>query len=92
MRAKSILQTIITFLVVFFLYSSNPSHTAHRASINNQFKKENRFFALLGGGKAVGALTTYNDYILFSVTDIEGEIISIGLAGKVWVRELGLKS
>lgn len=84
MKSKSL---NIVFLVIagILLFFTNPSYNNHRTTVNNEFKKTNRLVGILGGGRAVGALSTYNDFLLFSTTEIDGKLLSVGVLSKVVV-------
>lgn len=82
-------QVILLIVVgIILMYFANPSYDTHRETINNRFKKDHAILGPLGGGKIFNAFTTYNDYYLFSTTDVDGEVVSVGIFGKVFVRNL----
>ena len=85
MSNKIVVRLAIAFFIAILLFATNPSDTTHKEAINNEFKKENTVAGILGGGRIAGALTTYNDYFLFSTTEIDGTIVSFGILTKVFV-------
>jgi len=75
----------LAVLFIAFLFVSNPEHTAHKAALNNAVKKESLFASAIGMGRVIGWTTTYEDYYLVSTSSIGGEVISVGVMGKVFV-------
>lgn len=73
--------------VVLLLFFTNPSDRTHCDSIKNRVKKDHPIIGTVLG-RTPCALTVYNDYILFSTTEISGDLVSIGALGKVYVRDL----
>ena len=91
MSNKIAIRLGIALFIFIILFATNPSGDSHKTAINNEFKKENTIAGVLGVGRLAGALTTYNDYFLFSTTEIDGSIISFGILTKVFVvRDLKL--
>ena len=76
---------VILLVAGILLFFTNPSYDSHLNKINDQFKKENKVAGFLGGGKAVGALSTYHNYLLFSTTVFDGDLLSIGILSQVIV-------
>lgn len=88
---KKSLYIVILMVMGILLFFTNPTYDSHQNKINDQFKKENKVVGFLGGGKAVGALSTYHNYLLFSTTVLDGDLLSIGVLSKVIVlRDLKL--
>ena len=68
-------------VVSFFSQAFRPNPELKSFTI----KKENKVAGFLGGGRLTGALTTYNDYYLFSTSEIDGTRMTIGILTKVFV-------
>ena len=83
MLTKNITKVIFVLLIGTLFFMTNPSHKTHKTNINNEYKKKNKWTGMLGGGRAIGAITTYNDYLFFSTTEFEDETVSIGFLTKV---------
>ena len=66
------------------------SEEDHREKIRLQYSEQNPISGMLGVGNAVAGFVTYENYILFSITRIGQEHLSMGYAGIVSVRSLDL--
>ena len=74
--------------IVGALVITNPSYDTHKNKINREVKADKPLIGKLGGGKLLSALTNYNNYFLFSTTELDGEVLSYGAMGVVLVRNL----
>jgi hypothetical protein len=69
---------------------TNPGLDKHRNKINERYKADNPLTGALGGGKLAAAAVQYDDYYLFSMTKLEGNMVSVGIFNLVVVRNLDL--
>lgn len=87
-RRSSVSNWIMLIIILAGLVVLNPSHEKHKTKINQTLKGDHPLIGAIGGGKLLGALTKYQNYYLFSVTDVKGEQISVGVLGFVIVNKL----
>ncbi len=78
---------IILVLIGGLLFASNPSTDAHKKKVIAQFTLENPLVGKLGGAKYFAKILRYDDYYLFSTSNISmnDKRVSIGIAGYVFV-------
>jgi len=91
---------IVIVIICFILGFTNPSAEDHKAAVYNEVKKvikseDNNiilnFFVDMGTSlsKTLDLLNfRYDDYVLFSTLTYEGNVVSIGLLGKIYVPAL----
>lgn len=87
-KSSSNFSWLLIILILGAMVVLNPTAEKHKEKINAQVKGDKPLIGAIGGGKLLGALTQYNNYYLFSTTDIEGERISFGLLGIVVVEDI----
>lgn len=81
----------ILWFVIFVLGGlvvTNPSYDTHKNKINQEVKADHPLIGKLGAGKLVSALTNYNNYFLFSTTELDGDVVSYGVLTVVVVKDL----
>ncbi|MFK7932631.1 MAG: hypothetical protein AB8G22_03925 [Saprospiraceae bacterium] len=79
---------LVILIVLGAMVVLNPTEDQHKDKINAQVKSDKPLIGSIGGGKLLGALTSYNYYYLFSTTDLEGDQVSFGVLGIVVVEDI----
>lgn len=83
---------IVIILIVFIFGAvTNPDMNQHQRTIGSHVEAESPLIDLFGAGDLAGGIAgsmlTYNDYAVFSTTTHERKIVTIGVAGQVFLRE-----
>ncbi|MEL7020193.1 MAG: hypothetical protein AAGK47_01175 [Bacteroidota bacterium] len=79
---------LLIIIILGAMVVTNPTFEKHKSKINSQVKSDKPLIGKIGGGRLLGALTTYNNYYLFSTTQLEGKSVSFGVLGMVVVEEI----
>lgn len=79
---------IMLIIILAGMVVLNPSHDKHKTKIDTMLKGDRPLIGAIGGGKLLGALTKYQNYYLFSMTEVEGRQVSVGVLGFVIVNKL----
>ncbi|MCS7063692.1 MAG: hypothetical protein NZM04_06580 [Methylacidiphilales bacterium] len=82
----------LTLLILLALFLTNPSFEAHKTHIiqseEAKMKNKNTLLSAMGigrlSGEATAALLEYHNHHIFSLTKLNGEIITIGLAHQIF--------
>jgi len=80
-RTLIVAGTIILGLILLGVL--NPSPTTHWQQIAQTYANENPVTGALGVGKALGAVSSYHDYVFFSTTSLGPKRMSVGAVGMV---------
>lgn len=70
-------------LLIIVLAISNPGIEQHKQAYRETFKRQNAVANFLGIGNIGAAMLTYDNYVVFSVTRMEQEVVGIGVLGFV---------
>ncbi len=70
-------------LLMIVLAISNPGIEQHKQAYREAFKRQSPVANFLGVGNLGAALLTYDNYVVFSVTRMDQEVVGIGVLGFV---------
>lgn len=83
---KELLKRYWWVLLLIFLLVTNPSHERHERKISKRYCERNPATCLGGiGGFIASKLTKYDDWYIFSYTEIADKTVSVGFCGIVFV-------
>lgn len=64
----------------------NPDEGRHDRAIQDDVERRSTIVSALGGGRVVGWLTRYHSVGIASYTEVDGEVMSYGAFGVVFVK------
>jgi hypothetical protein len=77
---KTLAGAILLFLV---LAISNPGMEEHKLAYREALKRESPVANFLGLGHVGAAMLTYDNFVVFSVSRMQDEVVGIGVLGFV---------
>ena len=85
MKTNNNFYSILILITAALLFGTNPTYRDHRMGIIDKYRGENK---IMGFGVIKGELCTYSDYYLFSTTQLNGRLLSVGILNQVLVLEI----
>lgn len=81
---------VIALLLIILFAVSNPSPERHKQAVLEKMSGGNPLAGVLGMGILASNLATYHSVLLGSWLELDGERVSVGVLGFVWVDEEAL--
>lgn len=81
---------VIALLVIILFAVSNPSPERHKQAVLEKMSDGNPLAGVLGMGLLATNLASYHSFLLGSYLELDGERVSVGVLGFVWVDEEAL--
>ncbi|HEX2092688.1 MAG TPA: hypothetical protein VHG28_09815 [Longimicrobiaceae bacterium] len=85
---KKLVALAAVLLVLAFL---NPSEAEHRARFAETFRADHPVLSLFGADRLAPVLLTYRSYGIASVGWVGDEVVTVGVLGRVRVREVDME-
>lgn len=79
---------VILAVLAASLAWTNPSQADHQRAFADSFKAENPVLGFFGVGTAASSLVGYDSHVFISVGRVGDRVVSVGLLGKVFTREI----
>lgn len=76
--------TLFVFALLGLAFFTNPARSEHELRIRGMVRQESPVVGFLGGGWLVSKVMDYEDYVLFSLGTLRGEVVTIGAFGNVF--------
>ena len=83
---SSIRTAAIIAAAVVAAFVLNPDEARHDRAIRDDVARQSSLASVLGGGRVMGWLTRYHSVGVASYTEVDGEVVSYGAFGVVFVK------